>query len=174
MIGRASHLVEPKKPRDDIRAYRRSLGCFPTGITVITASHEGRSVGVTVNSFGSLSLDPPLVLWNLRLSAPSLPVFRGAGHFAVNVLAWHQRDISLKFATPHDDKFAGIPCENGIGGSLLIDGCAVHYECRLMHEFVKGDHVVLIGEVQQYRDFNREPLIFFRGDHRFFDQPLVV
>ena len=166
--------VAQRRPAEDPRAYRRSLGCFPTGITVMTARHDDRSVGVTANSFGSLSLDPPLVLWNLRLNAPSLPVFRAAGHFAVNVLAWHQRETSVHFATPREDKFADVDYVEGIGGSPLIDGCAVHYECELVHEFVKGDHVVLIGEVQQYCDFNREPLIFFRGDHRFFDQPLVL
>lgn len=168
-----SHTI-PSIPGEDLHAYRRSLGCFPTGITVMTASDGDRRVGVTANSFGSLSLDPPLVLWNLKLNAPSLPVFRDAGHFAVNVLAWHQREISQQFATPLEDKFAGIDHETGIGGSILLSGCAVTYECQLVHEFVKGDHVVLIGEVQRFQDFHREPLIFFRGDHRFFEQPHVL
>ena len=89
-------------------------------------------------------------------------------------LAWHQREISQQFATPLEDKFAGIDHETGIGGSILLSGCAVTYECHLVHEFVKGDHVVLIGEVQRFQDFHREPLIFFRGDHRFFEQPHVL
>lgn len=161
-------------PREDLRAYRQSLGGFPTGITVMTAAHEGARVGLTANSFGSVSLDPPLVLWNLRTQSSSLPVYRAAGHFGVNVLAWHQQELSARFATPADDRFAGVPCTEGITGTPLLDGCAVQYECRLVHEFSTGDHIVLVGEVLRYRNFHRDPLIFFRGDCRWFDQPLVV
>lgn len=161
-------------PRDDLRAYRHSLGGFPTGITVMTAAQSGQRVGLTANSFGSVSLDPPLVLWNLRASSRSLPVYRAAGHFGVNVLAWHQDDLSARFATSTEDRFAGVAFTEGIAGTPLLDGCAVQYECRLVHEFPTGDHVVLIGEVLRYRNFHRDPLIFFRGDCRRFDQPLVL
>lgn len=160
-------------PGDDLRAYRQSLGSFPTGITVMTAAHDGRRVGLTANSFGSVSLDPPLVLWNLRAESLSLPVYRQAGHFGVNVLAWHQEDVSRRFATPAADKFIEMDISEGVTGVPLMSGCAVQYECRLVHEFTTGDHVVLIGEVLRYRNFHREPLIFFRGDCRWFDQPIV-
>lgn len=161
-------------PRTDLLAYRQSLGGFPTGITVMTAAHEGERVGLTANSFGSVSLDPPLVLWNLRAQSASLPVYRASGHFGVNVLAWHQADLSARFATPAEDKFADVDTVTGETGVPLLQGCAVQYECRLVHEFTTGDHVVLIGEVLRYRNLHREPLIFFRGDCRWFDQPLVT
>ncbi len=161
-------------PREDLRAYRQSLGTFPTGITIMTAAHDGKRVGLTANSFGSVSLDPPLVLWNLRAESVSLPVYRGAAHFGVNVLAWHQEDLSQRFATPAADKFDGLSVTEGVAGTPLLDGCAVQYECKLVHEFQTGDHVVLIGEVLRYRNFHREPLIFFRGDCRWFEQPIVT
>ncbi len=160
-------------PGDDLRAYRQSLGTFPTGIAVMTAAHDGRRVGLTANSFGSVSLDPPLVLWNLRTCSSSLPVYRAAGHFGVNVLAWHQEEVSRQFATPADDRFTGVDTTVGTTGAPLIAGCATQYECRLAGEFVTGDHVVLVGEVLRYRNFHREPLIFFRGDCRWFEQPVV-
>jgi flavin reductase (DIM6/NTAB) family NADH-FMN oxidoreductase RutF len=160
-------------PGDDLRAYRQSLGSFPTGITVMTAAHHAHRVGLTANSFGSVSLDPPLVLWSLRRESLSLPVYRQAEHFGVNVLAWHQEDISRRFATPAADRFDGVAVTEGATGAPLIDGCAVQYECRLVHEFTTGDHVVLTGEVLRYRNFHREPLIFFRGDCRWFDQPVI-
>jgi flavin reductase (DIM6/NTAB) family NADH-FMN oxidoreductase RutF len=160
-------------PGDDLRAYRQTLGTFPTGIAVMTAAHEGRRVGLTANSFGSVSLDPPLVLWNLRAESASLPVYRAGAHFGVNVLAWHQEDVSQRFATPSDDKFGGLETTVAESGVPLISGCAAQYECRLVHEFTTGDHVVLIGEVLRYRNFHREPLIFFRGDCRWFDQPVI-
>jgi flavin reductase (DIM6/NTAB) family NADH-FMN oxidoreductase RutF len=163
----------PLIPANDLAAYRSSLGAFPTGITVMTAAHNGENVGVTANSFGSVSLDPPLVLWNLRKSSPSLPIFHAAGHWAVNVLAWHQEELSRRFATPAEDKFAGLRIGEGLGGAPLLEGCATRYECRLVHEFTTGDHAVLIGEVHRYHNFHREPLIFFRGSHRWFDQPVV-
>ncbi|PXY18813.1 flavin reductase family protein [Prauserella muralis] len=158
-------------PADDPRRYRRSLGCFPTGITVMTAAHGGTRVGVTANSFASVSLEPPLVLWALRADSPSLPVFRHAGHFTVNVLAWHQEDLSRRFATPADDKFAGLNVTEGWGGAPLLDGCAARFETRLAHQFTSGDHVLLVGEVLRYNNFHREPLVFVRGGHRWLDQP---
>ncbi|PXY23444.1 nitrilotriacetate monooxygenase [Prauserella coralliicola] len=164
---------EPSLPADDLRRYRRTLGAFPTGVTVITAGHEGRLVGVTANSFTSFSLEPPLVLWALKATSPSLEVFRASGHFTVNVLAWHQDDLSMRFATPAEDKFAGLEIEVGLGGAPLLSGCAARFETRLAHEYVNGDHVLLFGEVLRYQNFHREPLVFLRGDHRRLDQPLI-
>ncbi|MBF6231451.1 flavin reductase family protein [Nocardia farcinica] len=167
--------VEPRPllPADDLRAYRRSLGCFPTGITVMTAAHAGLRVGVTANSFASVSLEPPLVLWALRTDSPSLPVFRDSGHFAVNVLSWHQEELSRRFATPAEDKFAGLDVGEGLGGAPLLGGCAARFETRIAHRITSGDHVLLVGEVVRYNNFHREPLIFLRGDHRWLGQPLV-
>lgn len=165
--------VPAVRPSEDLTGYRKSLGAFPTGITVITASHGENRVGVTANSFGSVSLDPALVLWSLKLNAPSLPVFRDSKHFTVNVLAWHQQDLAMHFSTPREDKFADIDHNPGLGGGLLLDGCSTIYECQLVHEFIQGDHVVMIGQVEHFRDYHREPLVFYRGNIRWFDQPVL-
>ncbi|MCP2238167.1 NADH-FMN oxidoreductase RutF, flavin reductase (DIM6/NTAB) family [Prauserella halophila] len=163
----------PLLPADDPRHYRRSLGCFPTGITVMTAAHASTRVGVTANSFASVSLDPPLVLWALRTDSPSLSVFHDARHFAVNVLAWHQEDLSRRFAKPADDKFDGLTLTEGLGGAPLLDGCAARFETRIAHQIPSGDHVLLVGEVLRYNNFHREPLVFLRGDHLWLDQPTI-
>ncbi|MHA4854859.1 flavin reductase family protein [Rhodococcus sp. MSC1_016] len=165
--------VDACAPLDDLTAYRHTLGAFPTGITVMTAADGEQRVGVTANSFGSVSLEPPLILWNLKTSSPSLPTFRNSGHFAVHVLAWHQEEICRRFATPLPDKFDGLEVSDGLGQAPLLEGCAARLECALVHEFITGDHVVLIGEVKRYQNLHREPLIFFRGATRWFDQPLV-
>jgi flavin reductase (DIM6/NTAB) family NADH-FMN oxidoreductase RutF len=165
--------MESMAPLDDLTEYRRTLGSFPTGITVMTAAAGPDRVGVTANSFSSVSLEPPLIVWNLKLSSPSLSLFRESGHFAVNVLAWHQEDVCRQFATPLPDKFAGLEISEGLGGAPLLAGCTARLECTFAHEFVTGDHVVLFGEVKRFQNFYREPLIFFRGGTRWFDQPLV-
>lgn len=161
-------------PAEDVASYRRSLGAFPTGITVMTGAAGDLRAGVTANSFGSVSLDPALVLWSLKIEAPSLPVFRAGGRFAVNVLSWHQEDLCRHFAMPHADKFDGVAHSAGLGGVPLLDGCSTNYECRVVHEFVQGDHVVLIGQVERFRDFHREPLVFYRGTVRGVDQPILT
>lgn len=114
----------------NVSAFRRTLGTFATGVVVVTAgSAANRCAGLTVNSFSSVSLDPPLVLWSLRLDAPSRPVFEEASHFAVNILAENQTELANRFATPHPDKFAGVACIEGMGGTLLLNGCVAHLEC---------------------------------------------
>ncbi len=132
-------------------ALRRTLGTFATGVVVVTASSAaGRYVGLTVNSFSSVSLDPPLVLWSLRLDAPSRPVFEEASHFAVNILAENQAELANRFATPHPDKFAGVACAEGMGGTVLLDGCVAHLECSRELSHPGGDHLILIGQVRRF------------------------
>jgi flavin reductase (DIM6/NTAB) family NADH-FMN oxidoreductase RutF len=140
----------------------------------MTAAHGDNRVGVTANSFSSVSLDPPLISWNLKASSPSLATFRRAEYFAVNVLAWHQEELSRHFATPAKDKLAGLSVGQGLGNAPLLKGCSSRYECQIVDEFTSGDHVVLIGDVKRYNNFHREPLIFFRGNHCWFEQPIVT
>ncbi|MDH0301961.1 MULTISPECIES: p-hydroxyphenylacetate 3-hydroxylase reductase component [unclassified Pseudomonas] len=148
----------------DSRAFRRALGNFATGVTVITAADaSGRKVGVTANSFNSVSLDPPLVLWSIDKRSSSHAVFEAAGHFAVNVLAADQIDLSNTFARPSDDRFAGIACETGEGGAPLLLGCAARFRCEKFQQLDGGDHWILIGRVLAFDDLGRSPLLYHQG-----------
>lgn len=150
----------------DPRALRRALSGFPTGVTVITArAADGTAAGVTVNSFCSVSLAPPLLLWCLSKTAPSRAVFAGASHFAIHVLAADQQHLSKRFSSPATDKFAGLDCGAGLGGAPLLDGTVAVFECRRTREYDGGDHLILLGEVERYACHPRHPLLFHAGDY---------
>lgn len=148
----------------DALALRQVLGAFVTGVTVITTvDRAGRPHGLTANSFSSVSLDPPLILWSQSLTAPSHPVFREAERFAVNILADDQVEVSNRFARGGGDKFAGCETRMGLGGVPLIAGCAAYLECRRMDSFPGGDHVVFLGQVDRIERTARQPLVFGGG-----------
>lgn len=156
-------MTEEARPFD-ARELRQVLGSFVTGVTVITTvDGDGKPHGLTANSFSSVSLDPPLILWSQSLSAPSHQVFNTSERFAVNILADDQLDISNRFAKGGVDKFAGIPVEVGLAGVPLLGGCAAHLECRRVHAYPGGDHVVFIGEVERIQRHSRQPLVFGGG-----------
>ncbi|WP_151720226.1 flavin reductase family protein [Gemmobacter serpentinus] len=147
----------------DPRAFRATLGCFATGVTVITAQAEGRRVGVTANSFTSLSLEPPLILWSLIKASSSYPVFEAASHFAVNILAQDQMELSNRFARPGTDKFAGITLEEGHGGCLLLPDTCATLQCAREQILDGGDHWILIGRVTAFENSEQAPLLYHRG-----------
>ncbi|MBX9943824.1 MAG: flavin reductase [Reyranella sp.] len=148
----------------DSRALRDVLGAFVTGVTVITALDEaGTPYGLTANSFSSVSLDPPLVLWSQALTAPSHPVFRAADRFAINILACDQVEISNRFARAADRKFEGVPVRVGLGGLPLLEGCAAYLECRKITSYPGGDHAVFLGQVERIERTERPPLVFGGG-----------
>jgi len=151
-------------PGDGGRDYRRALGSFATGITVVTcALADGRRDGLTVNSFTSVSLEPPLVSWCLGVSAVSFPVFDASPHFAVHVLALDQQPLVWHFASRSADKFAEIDATAGLGGAPLLDGCVARFECRRVGRHEAGDHVIYLGEVERYARFDGEPLVHAQG-----------
>ncbi len=153
--------------RLDRRDFRRALGQFATGVTVVTArTTDGRKVGVTVNSFSSVSLDPPLVLWSLSRQAPSFADFTHATHFAVNVLAASQHHLSRQFSTPLPDKFSGVEFAEGPAGVPLLRGVNAHFVCRNVRQYDGGDHVIFLGEVEDYKYSDGEPLVFHSGRYR--------
>ena len=153
--------------RIDRRDFRRALGQFATGVTVVTArTPDGRKVGVTVNSFSSVSLDPPLVLWSLSRQAPSLADFTHAPYFAINVLAANQHHISRQFSTPLPDKFSGVEFHEGSAGVPLLSGVNAHFFCRNVRQYDGGDHVIFLGEVEDYKYTDGEPLVFHSGRYR--------
>ncbi len=148
----------------DAKALRQVLGAFVTGVTVITTlDADGKPHGLTANSFSSVSLDPPLILWSQSLTSPSHPVFREAERFVVNILADDQVEISNRFARGGGDKFAGCDTRPGIGGVPLIAGCAAYLECRRIDSFPGGDHVVFLGRVERIERIERQPLVFGGG-----------
>jgi flavin reductase (DIM6/NTAB) family NADH-FMN oxidoreductase RutF len=152
----------------DCRAFRDTLGRFATGVTVITAvSASGEPVGLTVSSFNSVSLDPPLILWSLSANSPNLAAFRDATHYAVNVLAAGQQEISNRFAARTGDRFAGIELRQGAHGLPLIEGCCAWFECTNELHYPGGDHLILIGRVQHFmQGESLAPLIFHTGRYR--------
>ena len=148
----------------DTRAFRRALGNFATGVTVVTAATEdGRKVGVTANSFNSVSLDPPLILWSIDKRSSSHEVFEAASHFAVNVLAADQIDLSNNFARPKEDRFAEIEFEAGEGGSPVFVDCSARFHCEKFQQVDGGDHWIMIGKVVAFDDFGRSPLLYHQG-----------
>jgi len=158
---------QPYQNSFDSRLLRDALGEFATGVAVVTArGADGQEVGVTINSFASVSLDPPLVLWSLGLQSPSLAVFETCSYYAVNVLAADQVEYSQRFSQSFDDRFAGIATSRGAGGTPLLPGCSAWFECRNELRYPGGDHVILVGYVEGVRREDRPPLIFHGGRYR--------
>ncbi|WP_461308308.1 p-hydroxyphenylacetate 3-hydroxylase reductase component [Albidovulum sp.] len=155
-----------RRPDHDHQAFRRALGNFATGVTVITArAPDGRLAGVTANSFSALSLDPPLILWSNKKDSRSRAVFEAASHFAVNILASDQLELSNHFARRNPDKFAGIDWQEGLGGAPILPGCAGRFQCRTHDRLDGGDHRIFIGRVLAFDDFGRPPLCFHQGSY---------
>jgi len=145
---------------------RRALGRFVTGVTIVTCRDaEGRPVGLTANSFNALSLDPPLVLWSLRQASSTIDAFTNASHFAVNVLAAGQVDLSRCFARPSNARFDAGEWTDGQGGAPLLAGCVAVFECRRRSHHVAGDHVLFIGEVERIGGTASTPLVYHAGHY---------
>jgi flavin reductase (DIM6/NTAB) family NADH-FMN oxidoreductase RutF len=154
---------------------RAALGSFPTGVAVITTrGPDGRPVGLTCNSFNSLSLEPPLVSWGLRLASSNLAAFQAAGTFVVNILAEDQADVSARFARREaTDKFDGIAWHQGLGGGAVLDGCVASFQCEKFAQHVAGDHVLFLGKVVQFDHRGRDDsLVFYRGAYMMVAQSL--
>jgi 4-hydroxyphenylacetate 3-hydroxylase, reductase component len=154
-------------------ALRTALGRFATGVTIISCrAADGSAVGLTANSFNALSLQPPLVLWSLRQASPSLPDFRQARHFAVNVLAENQVELSRRFASKLDDKFAEGLWSDGVGGAPVLAGCAAVFECEQVSSQAAGDHVLFIGQVLGLSESAVAPLLFQAGHYHMLGEIL--
>ena len=157
--------VESGDPRVETDGFRRSLAEFATGVTVITASVDGQRVGLTSNSFASVSLDPPLVLWSIRRASKSFAAFAKCSHFAVNILAEDQIALSQRFAQSGPDKFRDLDCQAGEGDAPLLAGVAASFECVRTQIYDGGDHLILVGEVSRYSRYDRQPLLFVKGGY---------
>lgn len=156
-------IIESADKIDPI-AFRNALGSFITGVTIVTTCDaDGNFVGLTANSFNSVSLDPPMVLWSLGLNSGSLPAFRQAKWWAVHILASEQEALSGRFAKRGIDKFAGLEVSAGPGGIPLIDGCAARFICQTAFEYEGGDHAIFVGAVTEFERAARTPLAFHQG-----------
>jgi flavin reductase (DIM6/NTAB) family NADH-FMN oxidoreductase RutF len=155
----------------DPRDFRNALGSYATGVTIITAADaDGKPVGLTCNSFTSVSLNPPLVLWSLVIYSQSMSAFQSASHFAVNVLGAAQQDLAAKFAVSSADKFAGVKWTPGLGGAPVLADSVANFQCRTADRYYGGDHVIFLGAVEAYAYNRQEPLLFARGGYGRFTQ----
>ena len=148
----------------DPQDLRGALGRFGTGVTIVTTvSGQGVPVGVTANSFNSVSLDPPIVLWSLRTRSPSLAAFDEAGRFVVNVLAREQLALSRRFASSQTDKFSGVDFQPGLGGLPVLPHCAAVFQCRTEQRLEVGDHILFLGRVEAYEHRPGPTLLYCHG-----------
>lgn len=160
-------------PPFSAQEFRQALGLFATGVTIVTArAADGRPVGLTVNSFSSVSLAPPLVLWSLGSRAGSLAVFEAATHFAIHILGAQQRALAERFATRDIDRFADVAWHDGPGGVPVLDEAAAVFECRSRNRHVEGDHVIFIGEVLACRHVPGATPLIFHGGRFYTELPL--
>ena len=151
----------------DQAEFRRCLGSFATGVTVITAvGPRGELVGTTASSFNSVSLEPPLILWCLGRHAYSLKAYLSTDHFVVNVLREGQEDLSLRFAKSLGDKWQGLEYDTWETGCPVLPNALAVFECKTAHSYVGGDHVIFVGEVMNAEhDPDGRPLLFYRGSY---------
>ena len=156
------------QPQTDTRALRNALGRFATGIAIVTAiDPDGHPIGLTVNSFSAVSLQPALVLWCLDNSSHNLEAFRKASHHAINILSADQQDISNRFATWPVDRFAGLPWHAGAGGAPLFPACCASFEVANETAHLAGDHTIFIGRVEKFSETpDLAPLLFHAGQYR--------
>lgn len=148
----------------DTRDLRQALSAFGTGVTVVTTlDADARPVGVTANSFNSVSLEPPIVLWSLRKASPSLPAFDACGRFVINVLTLDQVPISQRFASPVPEKFRDVAHAPGEHGLPVLEGCAAVFECQTEQRHEVGDHILYLGRVQAYQHRPGPGLLFCQG-----------
>jgi flavin reductase (DIM6/NTAB) family NADH-FMN oxidoreductase RutF len=176
LVGYVLDFLDRKQPPaesefrsgSDPRTLRDAMGCFATGITIVTATaSDGSSVGLTANSFTSVSLEPPLLLVCIANTAGSAGVLRAAERFGVNVLQTSQQQTSNRFASKGEDRFAGTAWSPGESGVPLLDGSLASFECRRHAVHEGGDHFILVGEVVRARfEPRRDPLLYFRGKYR--------
>lgn len=146
--------------------YRKALACFATGVTIVTTlDGDGVPVGLTVNSFNSVSLDPALVLWSLKRTSSNLQNFLNCQSFCINVLSEDQMDLAMQFATSGIEKFDGVKWRHTPSRAPRLNECTAYFDCRLYDHHDGGDHVIFIGEVQEFGSrASRPPLMFVNGE----------
>ena len=168
--------AKPHKARPPIFSkteFRTALGMFATGVTIVTArTADGNLVGLTANSFNSVSMSPPLVLWSLSQAASSMEAFSTGSHYAINILSADQQDLAMQFATKGVDKFAGVAYSLGVAGAPLIEGAAATFECFNRSRYEEGDHVIFVGEVEHCSHREGASPLLYHGGKFYAEHPL--
>ena len=153
--------------------FRSALGMFATGVTIVTArAADGSLVGLTANSFNSVSLTPPLVLWSLSRAAASLAAFSTGSHYAINILAADQKELAERFAAKGADRWEGVEHALGQGGAPLLAGAAASFECFNRSRYEEGDHIIFVGEVEQCAWRSGASPLLFHGGQFYTEHPL--
>ena len=173
MTSPLPHPVLARPPSFSPREFRDALGMFATGVTVVTARDaEGELIGITINSFNSVSLDPPLVLWSLSRTAASMPVFANGLHYAINVLAADQKTLAERFASRSADRWAGVEHSRGISDAPVLAGTVATFECFSRSRYEEGDHVIFVGEVERCSHRSGVPPLLYHGGKFYTEHPL--
>jgi len=147
---------------------RQALGQYMTGVTIVTTTGDGEeTVGVTANSFSSVSLEPPMILWSLSNAAHSRLAFENAEYFCIHVLTVSQQELAERFACAGADKFGGLERKRGIGSVPLLQEYVARFQCRTVDQHIVGDHIVFFGEVLTYDQTDKRPLVFHGGRYSF-------
>jgi 3-hydroxy-9,10-secoandrosta-1,3,5(10)-triene-9,17-dione monooxygenase reductase component len=147
--------------------FRQALGSFATGVTIITTlGRNGQKVGMTANSFNSVSLDPPLILWSLGRQANCHDDFIAAEYFAVHILASDQQQLSNRFAETGSDRFTDLDCSQGLSGIPILPQYSTCFQCKMAQQYDGGDHIIITGEVIEFTDNQLQPLLFHRGNYK--------
>ena len=164
---------QAQPPSFSTQEFRAALGTFATGVTIVTArAANGQAIGLTANSFNSVSLAPPLVLWSLAHAAASMAVFAAGSHYAINILAADQKALAERFALRGADRWKGVTFDTGAGGAPLLHGAAATFECFNRSRYEEGDHVIFVGEVERCsRRPGASPLLFHGGRY-YTEHPL--
>ncbi|MCB1845748.1 MAG: flavin reductase [Halioglobus sp.] len=152
-------------PAEDLRGYRAALGAFATGVAVVTARVDEQLLGMTINSFTSVSLDPPLVLWSVGDRASNFDALCSAERFAIHILAADQRGVSDRFAQSSGDKYAGLDWQMDDAQVPCIAACLARFRCRRFEVYPGGDHRIILGEVESFSSTSGDPLMFVQGQY---------
>jgi len=153
--------------------FRAALGMFATGVTIVTArAANGALIGLTANSFNSVSLDPPLVLWSLARGAGSMPTLRTGSHYTVNILAANQKELAERFAKKDVDRWAEVDYTLGLGGAPVLTGTVASFECFNRSRYDEGDHVIFVGEVERCTHRPGAAPLLFHGGRFYTEHPL--
>ena len=162
-----------RAPAFSTHDFRTALAMFATGVTIVTARDAaGMPVGITANSFNSVSLSPPLVLWSLARLAGSMPTFERGSHYAINILSAEQHALAERFSSRSIDRFAGVAFREGAGGAPVLEGSAAVFECFNRSQYEEGDHVIFVGQVEHCERREGASPLLFHGGRYFTELPL--
>jgi len=169
----SSTLPKAGQPSFSSQEFRASLAMFATGVTIVTArTPAGVLVGLTANSFNSVSLNPPLVLWSLSQAASSMAALSTGSHYAINILAADQKELAERFASRREDRWLDVSFTEGVCGAPLLTGAAATFECFNRSRYEEGDHVIFVGEVERCGHRPGAAPLLFHGGKFYTEHPL--